>query len=669
MSSNKQINFLETAKRIIKLIDIIVDNSITGGLYYGKLTKEIIKKIIEDQKLFEYVNLERIIKIKNKFIKLEEYDDNEVYYNMLYDLLLNKIYNFNSQKSDYVILFKSYNSYYYYKKYIKYMSVVINKYPNIINDDIIKEKLFEIVNCLNNDDAIYKKDFYFYLAINHIKYHYKLDNSINIEFKTLNDKFTESRITENILSKINNEKYGLIKNLILMLKYIKSNEKLNEFIIDIDKIVKKKVISDVDDFENINWNILYDNTEIKFIEYLNNNKTNNDVIDLYTFINENSNTKEKFEFYYINKMNNFFSLSIEDKYVMINSIDDEKKFYSHCCEYYSSKCSYEEGMQKDKILKDTVENIIESDEFFNEIKDILKSNKVKNYCKNPIQYIKSDKTVLSYNEKDEEIKRLNKNNKERIISKFNSNINVDDNEPIIDIFNILDIKENKEKDIESFEKQEENSKIQFNIDEPSNKEKEYKCQLELDYEYFINNIFDKNFFKNRIIYSFLPINIKAFVSNIPKIVINICGNNITSFKFEKNTEEYKKILKALYICILIHEIIHYIRRINPKKKVSNEFEYTPISDSINYEGGKSFTYHIFGEFIINYIDLDFAKAILNINNWENNNDSLKNEYSKLKKKDKEEILEYMEKTGGIRCYDSSIEEKKDIVGEEDYYCC
>ena len=193
-----------------------------------------------------------------------------------------------------------------------------------------------------------------------------------------------------------------------------------------------------------------------------------------------------------------------------------------------------------------------------------------------------------------------------------------------------------------------------------------KSQLEIDYEYFISNIFNEKFFTDRIIYSFLPYGIKAFVSSIPKIVINICGNNITSFKNGKNSKEYKKILKALYIIVILHEILHLIRRENPKE--SNNNEYTPEQDKYGFEGGKSFIYHIFGSFSVIYIDLNFCEKVLDPKLWEEGNNTLKEEYKKLSGKKDDDIIKYMEERGGIKCYDSIIEETGTIV-EEDYYCC
>ena len=654
----KKINYKEKAKRIIKLIKLIVDKSLISIKYYGRLTKKDLLKIKEEQKFLENINYKKITK---RFIKYEEYNNNEVYYNILCCLLLNKIEYLCNEKSDYIILFKNYNETYYYQKYITYISLIFEKYSDIIKDDIIKEKMFEIVNCLYSDDELYFQDFYFYISLYHIHYHYQIDNNLIPKFKTFGDKFVEKIIIDKIL-KI---KATFINELIVVVNYMNSNEILKKLLLDINDIISIRIKNIVNDFENMNWDNIYDDTEIKFINYLNNNPNNIDVQIFKTYLESDLKLKEKFDFYYTNKMQSFLSLSDEEKYIIINSYDEDKiSFHIQCSEFYNLKKSYDEGMMRENILKDELKEIIISKEFFELINKILNSSKVKNYCKYPIQYKKENNILYTYNERDEEMKKFNNKNNDKIISKFTTEINDDDNLPIPDLIDIIN------EEINEISQKEQNDGTQLKKENMiQQEEKIYKCQLELDYEYFINNIFDSNFLKERIIYSFIPYNVKAFVSDIPKIVVNICGNNIISFKYKKNTEEYKKMLKALYVCIIIHEIIHYIRRINPIKKVQNDFEYTPKIKNISYEGGKSFTYYIFGNFIVNYIDLDFADTILNINSWEDNNDSLKKEYLKLKSINDIEIENQLQKTGGIKCYDSNIEDNKDMNDEENYYCC
>ena len=178
-------------------------------------------------------------------------------------------------------------------------------------------------------------------------------------------------------------------------------------------------------------------------------------------------------------------------------------------------------------------------------------------------------------------------------------------------------------------------------------------------------VFKEDFFKKRIIYSFLPLGIKACVSSVPKIVLNICGNNITSYK-NNNKDEYKKILKALYIVIILHELFHLIRRENPKKSITNE--YTPKISGCNYEGGRSLIYHIFGDFAILYIDNEFANAILSRDSWTKNSKELKKQYLRFKDKKEDDIVNNLNDNLVIKCYDSFVEEEDDSGEVEDFRC-
>ena len=194
----------------------------------------------------------------------------------------------------------------------------------------------------------------------------------------------------------------------------------------------------------------------------------------------------------------------------------------------------------------------------------------------------------------------------------------------------------------------------------------YKCQFYFDYEYFMENVFNKQFLKERVIYSFLPYSIKAYVTLIPKIVINMCGNNIKSYNIQANdSENYKIILKGLYTIIIMHELILFIRRLNPDRPLLNE--YSQISNRVNYEGGESFIYHIFRTFVVTYMDLEFAKAILNKDSWKKDCKNLKDQYKRFKDKKDDEIINSFKEKELIRCYDSTIEIKDESV--EDYDFC
>ena len=182
----------------------------------------------------------------------------------------------------------------------------------------------------------------------------------------------------------------------------------------------------------------------------------------------------------------------------------------------------------------------------------------------------------------------------------------------------------------------------------------------------MNNVFNEDFFKDRIIYSFLPNSIKACVNSTPKIILNVCGNHIISYKNDINSEDYITLLKALSTIILIHEIILLIRRENPKDVFTNE--YKPKTDNYDYDDGRSFIYHISGNFVIIYIDLPFAEKILTKKSWEKDSKELKNQLERIENKNEDEIINAMIKQGGIKCYDSTNESGDQEIEMLDFCC-
>ena len=633
---------IEIVKKILRIISILIDKSSFSENRFCSLFKNTILKIKDENNLYGDEDIKKISSFNKNYINIEELNNNNKFYNIIYELFLNKIYKFTKyeKNKNKIFLFKSFNQAYYYRKFIKYIGLFIDKYPETLNDDIIKEKLFEIVHSLDCDDKLYYQDFYFYISIYNIQFHYPKNDILIPDFEKF--KVFEDENTSNILRLIKSEKSSVIYDLISELN--PGNKLIQQLKIIKDEIRNNNVFND-EEFDTIKWDKINTKTERNFIEYLDKNKEDEDVIELEKYLQIEYELNQKFQFYFVKGIEDFLFLSNEDKYVIINSYSYKIPFYILTSDYNSLKESYDKGMQEDN-LKETIKEIIEDKEFFKLIKDILNSGKVKEYCKNPIQYGKDQDEIIIYDKKLKKIisKNQNKPNiKDEIISDFN------------DYVELPDLLSSQEENVGDAE----NNENQIN-------EIDLKSQLEIDYEYFISNIFNEKFFTDRIIYSFLPYGIKAFVSSIPKIVINICGNNITSFKNGKNSKEYKKILKALYTIVILHEILHLIRRENPKE--SNNNEYTPEQDKYGFEGGKSFIYHIFGSFSVIYIDLNFCEKVLDPKLWEEGNNTLKEEYKKLSGKKDDDIIKYMEEIGGIKCYDSIIEETGTIV-EEDYYCC
>lgn len=648
--------------RIINILLEIIDISIPYKKF-GFLPKGKISQIVEENKLFEDINLDEILSKNNKLIDINEFNDTQTYYNILYNQFLSKIYEFTDKNT---ILFNSFNQLYYYKKFIKYLSDLLQKYPNLINDDIIKEKVFEIIHCLQSEDKLYSSDFYFYISILYIKNFYDKKDIIIPGFQKIKGINYENRYIEKIINEIIKEKTSVLETIILLIKYQIKGSKLSEYFNNmIDENSDLKFLNEIkEQFINIdkcNFNPDFLTlTEKKFINFINENTSDIGVIKLNEALEYDEELNNIFKFYYKEKMDKFLSLENEHIYLIVNSYETEKKtkinlsFYQYNMDYISLLNSYEEGTKKENSLYNIIKEIMESEDFFELIKEIYTSDIIVNYIKNPIQYIRNINTtkIEKYYEKDEEFKNVkNKLLENKVVSKFTLKKKKDDNDKKINFNNLFDDYLEGENDILN----------QNNY----NDSKKYQCQLELDYEYFMKNIFNENFFKERIIYSYLPCNIKGFVNNLPKITINVSGNSVITFRLDKNSEEYKTIIKALCVCVIIHELIHLCRRIN-KNKILDNIQFTPKENNNNYEGGRSLIYHIFEEFTVIYIDLDLANIILDKQCWKNETKIFKDKYSHLGKGDNNKE-KFVEENGGIKCYNSAIEDeiKNDI---NEIYC-
>ena len=90
----------------------------------------------------------------------------------------------------------------------------------------MKEKLFEVVHSLELDDKLYLQDFYFYISMYHIHYHFK-KNDISIpKFEKFDDENTDNSIIECNLAKIILDKKTIMEDLILYLKSVNSKREL-----------------------------------------------------------------------------------------------------------------------------------------------------------------------------------------------------------------------------------------------------------------------------------------------------------------------------------------------------------------------------------------------------------------------------------------------------------
>lgn len=130
---------------------------------------------------------------------------------------------------------------------------------------------------------------------------------------------------------------------------------------------------------------------------------------------------------------------------------------------------------------------------------------------------------------------------------------------------------------------------------------------------------------NLIIFKDLPKGKRAFVNEIPKIFLNTLFIQVINEpkKDKKNTkhnEDFKTIMSAYLIIILIHEIIHLLKFI--KEKLVNK-QYNSILDFPStpkgQEGGKVFIKYLFQVPMVSEININQAEEILDINNWKNIN--------------------------------------------------
>ena len=267
MKSINKMNSFSQVKKLLQIINLLIEKSLENDNQIGYLSTITIKEIIEKQNIFENVDQEKISSLKKNYISIEEFNDDEKYYDNIYELFLNKIHKFINRNADSIKLFKSFNQFYFYRKYIEYISVFLEKYPSVLSDDIIKEKLFEIVHSLESDDKLYHQDFYFYISMNHLIYHYKKKDIAIPEFKRIKNEFEKIKIRK-FLRLIKLDKISLIEFAITSMKYVKSknSNELQKILSNVLKDIKKnKIFPNIDncdendekdngfEYDNINW--------------------------------------------------------------------------------------------------------------------------------------------------------------------------------------------------------------------------------------------------------------------------------------------------------------------------------------------------------------------------------------------------------------------------------
>ena len=104
------------------------------------------------------------------------------------------------------------------------MSQFIDKYQETLNDDIIKEKIFEIVHSLQSSEKIYLQDFYFYISMFTIHYYYPKNDVSFPEFEKFKDTNFVNEKMGTFLNKLKKEKLSIIHKAIYYLNCINSKK-------------------------------------------------------------------------------------------------------------------------------------------------------------------------------------------------------------------------------------------------------------------------------------------------------------------------------------------------------------------------------------------------------------------------------------------------------------
>ena len=109
MSNTEKMETIDKVKIILKTINMMIEKS---ELYEGKIGDLLIqdlKDIIKEQKLFENINMEIISSFEKKYITIEEFKISETFYDILYEMLLNKIDKFIKENEKRITLFETFN--------------------------------------------------------------------------------------------------------------------------------------------------------------------------------------------------------------------------------------------------------------------------------------------------------------------------------------------------------------------------------------------------------------------------------------------------------------------------------------------------------------------------------------------------------------------------------
>ena len=125
-----------------------------------------------------------------------------------------------------------------------------------------------------------------------------------------------------------------------------------------------------------------------------------------------------------------------------------------------------------------------------------------------------------------------------------------------------------------------------------------KYYLTRAYESFLSKA-TRDFFREKIVFSSLPPGYKAFVGNVPKIVVNKESLSLDLYYCKLKEKETEDILFAFCLVTMVHENIHFIRRFYNDEEDNDIFlDHTPNTEKAEkirrkVECGESLNYYIF----------------------------------------------------------------------------
>ena len=583
----------------------------------------------------------------------KEVKANEIYYDLLYKRLINIINEENDyNQEEYIESTISLRNCFIF---LEYLYLFLKDNPDKISSYIIKIDISLLLDILQRiSRRLINSNEFFYLnlielkgAFAEIKYspssfimkidqifRFKYLESLNpIKRKKLFSLEKQLSYLLKTLSKLNNNESSILydylsekpKNLSNDLKSLSLNfdEMIDKYISNTKKCEKKNLNQILYEIQKnndvqLNFDYLYlialnkykdllENNENKNFQIENDNKNINAVV-----INETKSNVEK-DFDSIKENNNIVEQQVYD------IINDEKKaliekeelileikpitpnilglIYEEIHKYEDKYSEFiETNFIEDRVLKldnDNIYNIL----IFNENYQQMEGSNIVN--RDNI-FIKQKNNLVS---SIEDLNPMDYKQFYDIISspKFhNEIITILKSKPIVEyLTKNRNFEEVKENDLNK-----EKKKYEFSFPKEG---EPYVENFSKEYQKLMEKLSDSLFFINLFRLKYLPFGVKAFVNYNLKIIVNSLY-----YKFNKHIKENNKIFifKAALKILIIHEIMHILKYL--KNEVNfNDMPKTPRER----EAGKMLINYLFGIPTIKSINLDEAKKINDIKNW------------------------------------------------------